>query len=295
MGSFGNFTVPQGTDQDPGRDPQPAPPRNQRQRQGLRAGQGLPSSPVTILALDTTSEFGSLAVRANGETVAELALHSSEGFAHLIFPAIEQLLTEAGVRLAEIDCFAAASGPGSFTGVRVGLSAVKGLAEAMGKPAAGVSNLRALSSFGNLPLRAVVAGCPPRRSLRRRLQRRLGDSRAGSRTEAFGLGLRRSNEPTYRVHLAPGRRSAPLSKEPDSPKCRSSRHPAPLAAAVAYCAERRQSELARPGRSGCQLRPPLGCRTVLEENGLDASAEHKCCGLVPAETSSRTRSPRPAR
>ncbi|MGI8959528.1 MAG: tRNA (adenosine(37)-N6)-threonylcarbamoyltransferase complex dimerization subunit type 1 TsaB [Bryobacteraceae bacterium] len=111
---------------------------------------------MTILALDTTSEFGSLAVRANGQTAAELALHSPEGFAHVIFQAIEKLLGDAGIPLDQIDCFVAASGPGSFTGVRVGLSAVKGLAEAMGKPALGVSNLRAMSSFGNLAHRAVV-------------------------------------------------------------------------------------------------------------------------------------------
>jgi len=111
---------------------------------------------VTILALDTTSPSGSLTIRSNGVTVAELTLHSSDGFAHIIFPAIDQVLSQAGVRLAEIDGFAAASGPGSFTGLRVGLSAVKGLAESMGKPAAGISNLRALASFGNLPLRAVV-------------------------------------------------------------------------------------------------------------------------------------------
>lgn len=111
---------------------------------------------MTILALDTTSEFGSVALRANGETVAELALHSPDGFAHLIFQALEKLLGGASVSLDQIDCFAAASGPGSFTGVRVGLSAIKGLAEAVGKPAVGVSNLRAMSSFGNLPHRAVV-------------------------------------------------------------------------------------------------------------------------------------------
>jgi tRNA threonylcarbamoyladenosine biosynthesis protein TsaB len=110
---------------------------------------------VTILALDTTSEFGSLAVQSEGRTIAELTLHSRAGLAHLIFPAIEEVLSQAGVRLEEIDCFAAASGPGSFTGVRVGLSAVKGLAEALGKAALGISNLRALASFGTLPLRAV--------------------------------------------------------------------------------------------------------------------------------------------
>ncbi|MFL6353515.1 MAG: tRNA (adenosine(37)-N6)-threonylcarbamoyltransferase complex dimerization subunit type 1 TsaB [Bryobacteraceae bacterium] len=111
---------------------------------------------MTILALDTTSEFGSLALRGNGETVAEVALHSPDGFAHVVFQAIEELLSDARISLDQVDCFAAASGPGSFTGVRVGLSAVKGLAEAMGKPAVGVSNLRAMSSFGNLAQRAVV-------------------------------------------------------------------------------------------------------------------------------------------
>ena len=111
---------------------------------------------MTILALDTTSESGSLAIRSNGQTVAQLAIHSPEGFAHLLFGAIGQILRNAGLELNDIDCFAAASGPGSFTGVRVGLSAVKGLAEATGKQALGVSNLRAVSSFGKKPLRAVV-------------------------------------------------------------------------------------------------------------------------------------------
>ncbi|HEX3683390.1 MAG TPA: tRNA (adenosine(37)-N6)-threonylcarbamoyltransferase complex dimerization subunit type 1 TsaB [Bryobacteraceae bacterium] len=111
---------------------------------------------MRILALDTTSEFGSLALRSEGATSAELALHSPDGFAHVIFPAVDGLLAGVGVDLADIDCFAAAGGPGSFTGVRVGLAAVKGLAEAMGKRAAGVSNLRALASLGCAPLRAVL-------------------------------------------------------------------------------------------------------------------------------------------
>jgi tRNA threonylcarbamoyladenosine biosynthesis protein TsaB len=104
-----------------------------------------------ILAVDTTHEYGSIAL--NGEVVP---LHSPSGFAHVVYPHIRALLDRAGAALREIDCFAAASGPGSFTGVRVGLACVKGLAEATGKPAAAVSNLEALATFGAAPLRAVL-------------------------------------------------------------------------------------------------------------------------------------------
>lgn len=113
---------------------------------------------MTVLALDTTSVIASVAIRANKSTVVELTIESSQGFAHLIFDAIEKCKNEAKLDFRQIDCFAAASGPGSFTGVRVGLTAVKGLAESMSKPVIGVSNLRALSSFGKNAsrLRAVA-------------------------------------------------------------------------------------------------------------------------------------------
>lgn len=111
---------------------------------------------MKILAIDTTSEFASLAVRVDKETKAELSLHSRDGFGHLLFPAIEKVLEGARLRLQDVDCFAGATGPGAFTGVRLDLAAVKGLAEAMGKAAVGVSNLRALSTFGRHENRAVV-------------------------------------------------------------------------------------------------------------------------------------------
>ena len=102
---------------------------------------------MKILALDTTSEVASVALWRDGGVVREISLESRDGFGHLIFGAIEKLRNEAKFRLDEVDCFAAACGPGSFTGVRVGLSVVKGLAEATGKLVCGVSNLRALASF----------------------------------------------------------------------------------------------------------------------------------------------------
>jgi tRNA threonylcarbamoyladenosine biosynthesis protein TsaB len=109
-----------------------------------------------ILAVDTTHEFGSLALARGEEMLEELPLHAPTGFAHVLYQHVAALLQRHGLQVADIDCFAAASGPGSFTGVRIGLACVKGLAEALGKPAVAVSNLQALSTFGSAPLRAVV-------------------------------------------------------------------------------------------------------------------------------------------
>ena len=109
-----------------------------------------------ILALDTTRECGSLALARGAEALEEVALHAPEGFAHVIYGQIQSLLERHQLAVCEVDCFAAASGPGSFTGVRVGLACIKGLAHACAKPAAAVSNLAALASFGTAPLRAAV-------------------------------------------------------------------------------------------------------------------------------------------
>ena len=109
-----------------------------------------------ILAIDTTHEFGSLALLRGAEVLEETLLHSPEGFGQILFGRIAELLARHATQTAEVDCFAAAAGPGSFTGVRIGLACIKGLAEATGKPAVGVSNLAAMATFGSAALRAVV-------------------------------------------------------------------------------------------------------------------------------------------
>jgi tRNA threonylcarbamoyladenosine biosynthesis protein TsaB len=109
-----------------------------------------------ILALDTTSEYGSLALADQVRIIEEVPLYSLDGFGHVLFGEIEALLARHGSGLDQMDAFAAASGPGSFTGVRVGLTAVKGLAEGIGGKAVAVSNLQALAWFGTRPLRATV-------------------------------------------------------------------------------------------------------------------------------------------
>jgi tRNA threonylcarbamoyladenosine biosynthesis protein TsaB len=109
-----------------------------------------------ILAIDTTHEFGSLALVHAGDVLDEVLLHAPEGFGQILFGRIAQLLARHGRNITDVDCFAAASGPGSFTGVRIGLACVKGLAEAFGKPVVAVSNLAAMATFGSAPLRATV-------------------------------------------------------------------------------------------------------------------------------------------
>lgn len=109
-----------------------------------------------VLALDTTSETGSLALVSGSRVLEEVALQAPGGFSPILFQEIERLLVRVRIELSAIEGFAAAAGPGSFTGIRVGLAAVKGLAEAMGRKAAGVSNLEALAALGSRDLRAVV-------------------------------------------------------------------------------------------------------------------------------------------
>jgi tRNA threonylcarbamoyladenosine biosynthesis protein TsaB len=110
-----------------------------------------------ILAVDTTGESGSIAlVAGDGRVIEEVILESPDGLAHVLFVAIEQLLARHGIAVNDIEVFASASGPGSFTGVRVGLTAVKGLAEATGRKVIAVSNLQVLAAFGTREMRATV-------------------------------------------------------------------------------------------------------------------------------------------
>jgi tRNA threonylcarbamoyladenosine biosynthesis protein TsaB len=107
-----------------------------------------------IVAIDTTSEFGSIALLQDGEVVEETLLHSPDGFGHVLFPELARIMERHGWRFDQVTGFAAGAGPGSFTGVRVGLAAVKGLAETAGVQAAAVSNLEAMASLGTSELRA---------------------------------------------------------------------------------------------------------------------------------------------
>ncbi len=106
---------------------------------------------ATILAIDASTEVCSATVLRDGICSS---LHSDEPRAHAqaLLPMIDELLKQGGIGLSSVDVIAYGSGPGSFTGLRIGLGIAQGLAFGAGLPMAGISSLAAMA----------VARCPPR-------------------------------------------------------------------------------------------------------------------------------------
>jgi len=119
---------------------------------------------VLTLALDTTSRTMSVALLQDDQLVAELFADAGKQHAETLLPAIAHVLDEAGYVARDIDLFACATGPGSFTGVRVGLSTAKGLARAFERSLVGVSSLEALAMNGILSPLVICPMLDARRS-----------------------------------------------------------------------------------------------------------------------------------
>ena len=104
---------------------------------------------MLVLALDTTTRTGSCALVRDGVVGRELASDPGKSHAEHLPGDLMTLLEGEQVELAAIDVFAVATGPGSFTGMRVGIATLQGLAFATGKPLIGVSGLEALARVGS--------------------------------------------------------------------------------------------------------------------------------------------------
>lgn len=100
---------------------------------------------MRVLAVDTSSERGSVCIVDGAEVLGEIRLASSVQYSERLFRSIEFLFQHLPLQLADIDVFAAAQGPGSFTGLRVGLAAMEAFVAAHHKRGAGVSTLEALA------------------------------------------------------------------------------------------------------------------------------------------------------
>jgi tRNA threonylcarbamoyladenosine biosynthesis protein TsaB len=112
---------------------------------------------VLILALDTSSPSGSLAVLKDCQVIGTVSTWTGEVYSSRMFRHLDFLLGELSLNLNEFDLFAVAVGPGSFTGLRVGLAAAKGWAEVYGKPIAAISGLEAIAIQSRSPDSILIA------------------------------------------------------------------------------------------------------------------------------------------
>ena len=110
---------------------------------------------MLILSLDTTTRAGSVAIVADGAIVFEQSGDASLTHAQRLPGEIERACRAAAIDIARVDLFAVAAGPGSFTGLRIGIAAVQGLAMAWSRRVVPVSTLEALAAASDAPRTAA--------------------------------------------------------------------------------------------------------------------------------------------
>ncbi len=115
---------------------------------------------MRVLAVDTTTERESVALVDGHEVLGEIRLLRTAQHSRRLLPAIASLLENVGMGAAEIEAYAVTAGPGSFTGLRVGISTIQGLALSLGRPCLGVSTLDVLAARirGTAPFLVAVMG-----------------------------------------------------------------------------------------------------------------------------------------
>jgi tRNA threonylcarbamoyladenosine biosynthesis protein TsaB len=100
---------------------------------------------VILLALDTCDSRGSLAVLRDDQVLKAIPHEGTSDYSSWVLPTADEALRAAGLGIRDVEVFAAATGPGSFTGVRIALTTVKAWSEAYGRGIAGVSRLEAMA------------------------------------------------------------------------------------------------------------------------------------------------------
>ena len=103
---------------------------------------------MLILGLESSAKAASAALCRDGELLGQYTQCSGLTHSRTLLPMVEDLLKNTETKLADVDAVAVARGPGSFTGIRIGVAAVKGLCWGAQKPAIGVSTLAAMAWNG---------------------------------------------------------------------------------------------------------------------------------------------------
>ena len=100
---------------------------------------------MKILSIDSSSVTASVAITENGKILSEKFINNGLTHSQTLMPMVEDVINESGVPVKDIDLFAVTNGPGSFTGVRIGIACVKGMADALDKKCLAVSTLEAIA------------------------------------------------------------------------------------------------------------------------------------------------------
>lgn len=100
---------------------------------------------MKILTIDTSAIVASAAIVTEERLAAEIIINQQKKHSEKLMPAIDHLLNDAEMTLGEMDAFGVVTGPGSFTGLRIGIATIKGFAQVYNKPVIGVSSLESLA------------------------------------------------------------------------------------------------------------------------------------------------------
>lgn len=109
-----------------------------------------------FLAIDTANAYLTVIAQKDGRAAAVFEEDCAAQHSVRLMDAVGEALARAGLSLNECECFAAVTGPGSFTGIRIGISAVKGLCAALGKPSLGITTFQTLAYNAEAKALAVV-------------------------------------------------------------------------------------------------------------------------------------------
>lgn len=157
---------------------------------------------MLLLSVDTTSPSGSVALLRNTALLSEVNCDSSLTYSERLMPAVHYILETQGLGSRDIDAFALAVGPGSFTGIRIGVSTIKSLALASGKLVAPVSSLDAYAL--KLHKQGGRLVCPFLDAKKGEVYAALSESQGGQIKEIFAHGAYSpdnilSKLPTHRI------------------------------------------------------------------------------------------------
>ena len=140
---------------------------------------------MNILAVDTAGKTAGVALLQDDRLLYEVYLDAGMTHSETLMPMIDTCLKMCGMTCADIDLYGVNAGPGSFTGLRIGLAAVKGLAFPRETLCAPVSTLEALAA-AHTGEGTVRTGCPPRTGVQRRIRAFHPPAPAGGRCPGCG-------------------------------------------------------------------------------------------------------------